>query len=173
MSQNSLLLLQNRILIVQQPQLIDRQRKSRQTCDGSGKTKQNKKEKTHRRSPTWDAAQFPRRMVLLQAWLGPWGSEVPGSVGLPHWMLPSPETRASHIPQGWRGLQCSVRPRKHQVVSFPYCMRCDPKLNQHRLRQCNCCKKMNASKPPSLPSCPRPQPSSAISAELQRGKSSK
>lgn len=37
MSQNSLLLLQNRILIVQQPQLIDRQRQSRQTCDGSGK----------------------------------------------------------------------------------------------------------------------------------------
>lgn len=67
MSQNLLLLLQNRILIVQQPQLIDRQRQSRQTCDGSGKknpkpTKQERKNKNI--SPTRDTAQFPRTMLL-------------------------------------------------------------------------------------------------------------
>lgn len=46
MSQNSLFLLQNRIVIVLQAQLIDRQRQSRQTCGSSGKEKTaNKKEK--------------------------------------------------------------------------------------------------------------------------------
>lgn len=46
MSQNSVFLLQNRILIVPQPQLIDRQRQSRQTCGSSGKeNKTDKKEK--------------------------------------------------------------------------------------------------------------------------------
>lgn len=49
MSQNSLFLLHNRILIVPQPQLIDRQRQSRQTWGSSGKGKKaNKKEKNHK-----------------------------------------------------------------------------------------------------------------------------
>lgn len=171
MSQNSLLLLQNRILIVQQPGLIDRQRQSRQTCDGSGKAKQNKKEKTHRYPPTWDAAQFPRTMLLSQAWLGPWGSEVPGSMGLPHLMHLRQGFPTSHrAGEGYSAVQGNA---KHQVVSFLYCMRRNPKLNQHRQGQCNCCKKMDVSKAPGLPPCPSPQPSSACSAELQGDRSSK